>query len=127
MINERNMDLKSLDKLGNILFDEKECYCSIKISTRVFSLEAIKFAAHHLAEEVNVLINAPENETILIEAFLKDKTKSIKDFVWKFNETLIAYATYLIQSDRNRELREAILKKALFVTDCSDHSKTIPD
>jgi hypothetical protein len=120
-----DLDLKNLDKSGNILFDENEGYCSIRLSSKIYSLNAIKFAAHHMAEDANIIIDAVEKDTVSLEIFLKDKKKSIKDVFWKFNEVLIGYSTYLIQSDRNKTLRNAILKKALDVEKTSKKKKKI--
>ena len=123
MKNSDNMDLKNIDKSGRILFDEKEGYCLIRLSSNVYSLDAIKFAVNHLNEEANIIIDSEAKDTILLEMFLKSTNKNIKDVFWKFNETLIAYSTYLIQSDRNKELRNAILKKALSMDECNGNTK----
>jgi His-Xaa-Ser system protein HxsD len=118
MKNDENLALKNLDKSGKISIDEEEGYCLIRLSPNVYSLDAIKFTVHHLSEEANIIIDSEAKDTVSLEMFLKDKRKNIKDVFWKFNETLIAYSTYLIQSDRNKELRDAILKKALSMQEC---------
>jgi hypothetical protein len=118
--NDMNKNLSTLKK--NILFDEHNGRCLVKIKQELFPLKAVQFAAHHMAEEVNTIIDSDSNGGLVVELFLKNKDSggSIEKVFWKFNESVIGYTVYLTQSERNKELREAFLKKALFQPDNKD-------
>ncbi len=107
------LNLKCLNQSGNILIDEKKGYCWVKLNPKIHPLEAVQFATHHLSGEANIVIDLDNKGLIQIEIFLKEESQSIKDIFWKFNESVIGYSVYLIQSERNKKLREAIVKRAL--------------
>ncbi|MGE5342488.1 MAG: hypothetical protein ACM3SY_13510 [Candidatus Omnitrophota bacterium] len=113
--NHEDLKLRKLDECGNMLIDPKKGYGIIKLNQAFYPVEAVQFAAHYLTEEANIIINGDSPDKLVIEIFLKDQTRDIEAVFWKFNESLIAHTVYLIQSDRNKEIRESILKKALSI------------
>ena len=110
-----DLNLANLDQQGNFLVDEEKGYASLRLDRGVYPLPAVQFAAHQLASDANFIIDSDKSQKIIVEIFLKDNLKSIKKFFWKFKESIIGHSVYLIQSERNRDLRETILKKALAV------------
>ena len=68
---------------------------------------------------VRPIINGNPEEELLVEIKPQKKGKLI-DFAIKFNNQLLNYAVYKKQSEKNKEIRDAIVQRAMLTSEVED-------
>lgn len=95
-------------------------YLTISVDQRIFSKENIISASFIFLEEAYIIIDK-KDEYVLINIYPKTYQKkennslnsNIKLLGYRFNEELINYKTYEIQSKRNENIRHTFIKRTL--------------
>lgn len=112
---------------GNLEINEEENYILISVNPKIYPLDVIYSAAYTFIDNCYILMDGDPKEEIIIEIRPKEK-QDLKEIGRKFNNELINYGTYAMQSVKNASLREAILKRVLLTNDqeqpCSSDEKT---
>jgi His-Xaa-Ser system protein HxsD len=87
---------------------------SFIINTKIYSIDVIKLAAYIMIDKAFILLDGdPENE-ITVEILKKNENTDLKKTVIEFNQELLNYSAYKIQSERNKTIRELIIHRALY-------------
>ncbi|MFC1728438.1 hypothetical protein ACFLZ7_03170 [Nanoarchaeota archaeon] len=104
--------MKDLTALGNIKLGEDHIICTI--NPKIYSLDIVYSAAYILIDKAYILLDGDPQTKIEVEIRQKEDPKvDLQVLAQEFNEQLLNYAVYKVQSERNKELREAILKRVL--------------
>ncbi len=88
----------------------------LKINPRIYPVDVVQAAAYILIDKAFILLDGDPNKEITAEIRGK-KGEDVKSIVKEFNEELLSYAVYKSQSEKNRDLREAILKRVLLTNE----------
>jgi His-Xaa-Ser system protein HxsD len=90
-------------------------FAIISINPKLYPLSVIYSAAYWLLDRVHVIIDGDTETEILVEIRPKNKSKQVdlKEIGYEFNDELINYSVYTVQSMRNKNLREMIMQNAL--------------
>ena len=89
---------------------------SIRVKTKIFPLEVIYSASYAMLDRAYIFLDGDPNDEIFA-CFTGKKEQTAEELVKlgrDFNNELINYAVYITQATRNKGLREAIIKRALF-------------
>jgi len=106
--------MENLTGLGNIKIGEG--FALFSVNPKIYSLDIIYSASYILLDKAYILLDGDPGTEIKVEIRAK-KGQDLKELVYEFNNQLLNYAVYKVQSERNKGLREAILNRVLFTND----------
>lgn len=87
---------------------------ALSINPDIFALEVMYSAAYVLMDKAYFMFSGDPSEEIQVEIIPKEeKDVDLKKVALKFNNEMINYSAYAIQASRNKEIRAAIIEKAL--------------
>ena len=104
------MEMKK-EGLGNI--EIHDTHAILKINPKIYPIELIYSAAYIMIDKAFILLDGDPETKILVEIRKKKKEQDLHDLIREFNEELLNYAVYKVQSEKNKKLREIILYRAL--------------
>jgi len=85
----------------------------LRLNPSIYPLEIVYNAAYIMIDESFILLDGNPQQEIIVNIRKKRKEQDIQNLVMRFNEELLNYAVYKQQSEKNKALREAILKRVL--------------
>ena len=115
--------MDKLNKLGNIEINEREGYAFFLINPKIYSIDIIYAAAYVMIDRAFVILDGDPKKEIKVEIRKKESHHDLKKLVISFNEELLNYAAYKVQSERNKSIREIILRRILLTNDSNHFSK----
>ena len=98
---------------SNIEINEKEGYVIISINPKIYPLDVVLSSAYVFTEKYYCLVDGDPKEEIIVEMRPKTKKGDLKKMAREFNNELINYANYAVQSLKNQILRESIITRVL--------------
>ena len=105
--------MEKLNKLGNIEIDEDKGFAVFSVNPKIYPLELVYSAAYIMIDKAFIILDGDPKKEIMVEVRKKEKKQKLKGLVREFNEELLNYATYKVQSERNKKIREMILQRVL--------------
>lgn len=106
---EQNKKVISLNNM-NIINDE---YVIIKVNPKIYSLDTVQSAAYVLMDRAFAIIDGDPDKELLVELKPRNDKENLEALGRDFNNELINYAVYKVQSKRTLPLREKIIQRAL--------------
>ena len=106
-------NVKKLNKLGNIEINEKEGYAFFSINPKIYPIDVVYAAAYVMIDMGFVILDGDPKKEIRVEIRKKEDHHDLKGLVISFNEELLNYATYKVQSEKNKKIREMLLQRVL--------------
>ena len=107
------MSMGAFNKLGNIEINEKEGYAFFHVNPKIYSMDVVYAAAYVMIDRAFVILDGDPKKEIKVEIRKKEERHNLNELVRLFNEELLNYATYKIQSERNKNIREMLLQRVL--------------
>ncbi|MBW6461777.1 MAG: hypothetical protein K0B07_01915 [DPANN group archaeon] len=108
----------------NISVDIKEGTLTFKVNPNVYPIGVIFQAADVFIEKAYVYIEGDPEEEISVTLKPKEDKANLEDYAGEFNNELVSYAAYFVRSQVNRDVREAMLKRAFFSVSPNNNSET---
>ena len=102
-----------LNKLGSIEINEKEGYAFFSINPKIYSIDVVYTAAYVMIDRGFVILDGDPKKNIKVEIRKKEPHHDLKKLVMSFNEELLTYAAYKVQSEKNKKIREMLLQRVL--------------
>lgn len=99
-------------KMPRIEVNEKEKYVIVRINPKIYPLDIVYSAAYIMLDEAYILLDGDPDKEIVAEIRPK-KNQELQQLAMNFNDELLNYAVYKTQSEKNREMREIILQRAI--------------
>lgn len=99
--------------MSNMEINKKEGYALISINPKIYPLDVVYSAAYVLLDKAYIVIDGDPQEEIIVEIRAKEKKDSLEEIGHELNNELINYAVYKTQSEKNKEIRQAIIQRAL--------------
>ena len=96
-----------------------------RINPEIYPLDIIYSAAYIMIDKAFILLDKDADNKIKITIQNKNKYFSPKQLVQEFNDELLNYAVYKVQSEKNKDLREILLKRVLITNEVIDCVKEI--
>jgi len=97
----------------NIEIDKKENVVSVTVDPKIYTLDTILSAAYVFIDDAYVVITGDPNQEVVVK--LKGKSKcNLVELGRNFNNELLNYAFYAIQTARTMPIRTAIVQRAFF-------------
>jgi His-Xaa-Ser system protein HxsD len=112
------------EKREPISIDKKRKEATILVSTKVYPPEVIYSAAYVFLDKAHFLFDGDMKADVTITVKPKEKNIDLMKLCLDFNNELINYSVYAIQSAKKQAIREAIIKRALATNIKSDESET---
>ena len=103
----------SVSIIGNLEINNKEGFVSVSVNPRIYSMDIIYSAAYVLIEKAYIVLDGDPDEEVLVEIRAKEKNVKLEDLGREFNNELITYALYKSQVEKNKNVRDAIVQRAL--------------
>jgi His-Xaa-Ser system protein HxsD len=110
--------MKNLEIPESVKIFENEGYALFSVNPKIYPLELIYSASYILMDRAYIFLDGDPQTEILVELRKKEGIKeSIKKIVFDFNDELLNYAVYKQQSEKNKGVRDAILRKVILEND----------
>ena len=107
----KNRD-NNITTINNLKIVNKE-HVLVSVNPKIYSLDVVQAAAYVLMDRAYIVIDGDPKEKILVELKPSNKKEDLEKLGRDFNNELINYAVYKVQSERTKEIRETIVKRAL--------------
>lgn len=104
---------ESVNVVNNFEINKKDGYVLVSVNPKIYSLEVVYSAAYALLEKAYIIIGGDPNEEILVEIRPKENNMDLEKIGREFNNELINYAVYIMQSERNKAEKEMLMRRAL--------------
>lgn len=114
--------LDKFNALGNIEIDEKEGFAVFSINPEIYDVNIVSSAAYIMLDKAFIVLDGDPKTSIKVEIRRKKQEDDIKKLIGLFNEELLNYKTYHVQSEKNKNIREMILQRIL-MTNNPDYFK----
>ena len=95
------------------------------IKSGLYSLDIIQAAAYAFMDRAHALLDGDPQGMILVLLIPKVSDEDLDKLALEFNDELNNYAFFIRQSQRNKEIKEAIIKTALFSITDKDQLKNV--
>ncbi|MFP4117187.1 MAG: hypothetical protein ACLFTY_04180 [Candidatus Aenigmatarchaeota archaeon] len=96
--------------MENVEFDGDEA--TVEVNTGLFDFDVVKSAAYVLLDRAYFSFGGDPEESIEVCIKAKDG-EDIQNIVRDFQNELVSYSVYEKESQKNSEVREAIIKRAM--------------
>lgn len=97
-------------------FEIKDGSIILSVNPKIYPLDVIFSAAYIFTDKNYIILDGHPEEEIIVEIKPKEKTNSMQEIAMEFNNELINYGSYAVQSARNIHLRHIILQRVLQTT-----------
>ena len=84
----------------------------IQLNPNIYSIDVIQFASYNMLDKAFIVLDGQLKKEIIVELRPKEKSKDIEELGREFNNKLINYATYKMQAERNKAVRDSIVQRA---------------
>jgi His-Xaa-Ser system protein HxsD len=86
----------------------------ISVNPKLYPLDTIFSAAYIFIDKAYVIVDGDPNEEIIVQLKAKDKKTDLQELGKQFNNELINYSFYAVQTARNMPIRAAMVQRAFF-------------
>jgi len=100
--------------MGEIKIDNKRGLAVFSLEPKLYPVDIIHSAAYILMDEAFIVLDINEKGKIVVELRKKQKSQNLKNLVNEFYDEMYNYSSYKTHSEMNRNIREMILKRAIF-------------
>jgi len=107
--------------IDNMELNRKENYVIISVNPKIYSLPIVYSAAYVFLDKAYVILDGDPKEEILVKLRPK-KGQDLETLGREFNNELLNYAFYAVQSERTKSIRNAIVQRALLTHAQSEES-----
>jgi His-Xaa-Ser system protein HxsD len=112
-------DIKTINN-----FEICKDYIIMYINPEIFPLNVVLSASYIFMDKAYSIISGNPKIKIIVNLTPKNKDINLEEFGRDFNNELLNYAVYNIQSEKNRNLRDMLIRKALFSRDNAETLKS---
>ncbi len=99
--------------IDNIEVHKDEGYVVVSVNPKIYSLPVVYAAAYVMIDRAYVILDGEPNEEILVKLRPKQSGYDLEKLGREMNEELLNYSVYMVQSVQNKEIRDAIMKRAM--------------
>lgn len=104
-------------KTDNLEIDEPGQSLVVKVNPRFYPLEVIYSAAYALLDRAYVTLDGDPQQEILVKMRpVQPSGADLERLGREFNNELLNYTMYAVQSERNKAVRDAIIQRALLTS-----------
>jgi len=114
------------DLTDNIEVQKSKNNVIVSVNPKVYGLDTIFSAAYIFIDKAYVIIDGDPNEQIIVQLKAKDKNTDLERLGRDFNNELINYSFYAIQTARSMPIRAAMIQRA-FKTHTSEVEEGMED
>ena len=98
----------------NVSIDIKEGSVELKINAKVYPVGIIYQAADVFIDKAYVCLDGDPEKEIIVTLKPKEQDTGLEALAGDFQNELVNYAAYFVRAQVNRDIREAMLKRAFF-------------
>jgi His-Xaa-Ser system protein HxsD len=96
----------------NIEVNKNKGNVIVSVNPKVYGLDTIFSAAYIFIDKAFVIVDGDPNEEIIVQLKAKNKKEDLEKLGREFNNELINYSFYNIQTIKNMPIRAAIVQRA---------------
>ena len=106
---------------SNMEIHKDENYIIVSLNPKIHSLDVIYSAAYVFMDKAYIIIGGNPEKEIIIEMRPKGTT-DLEKLGYEFNNEILNYSVYKIQSEKNKDIRNAIVQRALLTNDLPEET-----
>jgi His-Xaa-Ser system protein HxsD len=110
---------------GNITVSVDGASVELSVNPKIYPLDVVLSAAYLFTDKHFVSVDGDPATELFIEIRPKDASEDLETIARLFNNELINYATYAVQTIKNEAIREAIIKRVLLTTGVADEKSDV--
>jgi len=104
--------VKDVFSIDNMEINKNKGNVIISVNPKIYGLDTIFSAAYIFIDKAYVIVDGDPNEEIIVQLKAKDKKMDLEKLGKEFNNELINYSFYGIQTARSMPIRAAIVQRA---------------
>jgi len=104
--------VRDIFSVDNMEVNKNKNNVIISVNPKIYGLDIIFSAAYIFIDKAYVIVDGDPNEEIIVQLKAKDKKVDLEKLGREFNNELINYTFYGVQTARNMPIRAAIVQKA---------------
>jgi His-Xaa-Ser system protein HxsD len=108
--------------MDNLVIDKSKGSVTININSRIHSIDSIIAASYIFIDKAYVILDGEPGEDVTVTLNAKDKNTDLKDLGKSFNNELINYSFYAVQTQKTLPVRAAMIQRA-FLTNSEKKSE----
>jgi len=103
--------------MDNLIIDKSKGSVTINVNSRIHSLDSIIAASYIFIDKAYVILDGEPGEEIIVKLNAKDKNADLTDLGRSFNNELINYSFYAVQTQKTLPVRAAMIQRAFLTHD----------
>ena len=110
--------------MGEIQIDDKRGLAVFSLEPKLYPVDVIHSAAYIMMDNAFIMLDLDEKGKIVVELRKKQKSQNLKNLINEFYDEMYNYSSYKTHSEMNKNIREMILKRAIFDSLPKKNAKT---
>ncbi|MBD3202663.1 His-Xaa-Ser system protein HxsD [Candidatus Woesearchaeota archaeon] len=109
--------------ISNLEIYPKEKYVIVSVNPKIYPMDVVYSASYVFLDKAYLILDGDPEEEIIVELRPKKKDQEIEILGREFNNELLNYAVYKNQARESKNIKEAIVNRALETnSECRDVS-----
>jgi His-Xaa-Ser system protein HxsD len=104
--------MKSIISLDNLEIEKSKNLVTVAINPKVFPLPIVYSAAYIMIDKAYVVLDGDPEQQLIVRLRAKEKEADLEGLGRQLNDELLNYASYMVQTAKNKEIRDAIVQRA---------------
>jgi His-Xaa-Ser system protein HxsD len=85
----------------------------VSINPKIYPLDIVYSALYVFLDRAYVVVDGDPKREIVVELRPKDRNKGLEELGRDFNNELINYAVYTFQSEKGKQMRDYVVRRAM--------------
>lgn len=98
---------------ANMQIDKDRNYVIVSVNPKIYPIDIVQLAAYVMIDKAYVILDGDPNQEISVELRSKVSNISAEEIGREFNNQLLNYVVYKLQSEKNKDIKDALIKAAL--------------
>ena len=103
---------KNVFSVDNMTIDRSKGTVTVNVNSRIHSLDSVIAASYIFIDKAYVILDGEPGEEIVVRLNAKDKKADLLKLGRSFNNELINYSFYAVQTARTLPVRAAMIQRA---------------
>ncbi|MBT5022495.1 hypothetical protein HOK51_10205 [Candidatus Woesearchaeota archaeon] len=97
----------------------------LKLNPIIYPIGILYSAAYIMIDKAFIMFDGDPDKEIIVKIESKKSDDDINQIVQEFNDEILTYGVYNIQSEKNKDLREIIMKRVLITNEVIECMKEL--
>jgi His-Xaa-Ser system protein HxsD len=102
-----------ISTISNLEIHNNECFVVVSVNTKIYAMDIVYSACYVFIDKAYVQISGNPDTEVLVELRYKGIIGDLEILGRDFNNELLSYAVFKLESEKGRETKDSIIRKSL--------------